>query len=128
MTTDGKSWWLDYISEGLEFGHTILNKEQYNNICEKGRILIVDSITEFDEVEEPMTVLFSVGDTTVQVAQVGGIMKLINNLPHFQEHRWYDQVQDSNDWQQNGTFDISVCGLISVAQYALRWCNVTDRS
>lgn len=130
LTTNGTHFYLDYMSAALDFGHAILTHNQYNDVCEEGRILLANSIIKFDSRpnHDTLTVSFTVADSTVQVAKLRGITNLVENLPPFQLNgtaEWHNEVIQHS--KLNVTHDVLVCAIQSVSDYALLYTNVTDR-
>ncbi|EXJ86729.1 hypothetical protein A1O3_03683 [Capronia epimyces CBS 606.96] len=76
---------LAFASESLDFGNAIIELGPDDDRCGKGRILIPNSVAQWDtnDGQDVMSVTFSVNDETVQVARVQGLLTFVRNLPQF---------------------------------------------
>jgi beta-1,2-mannosyltransferase len=85
MINIGTQYHLAFASESLDFGNAILELGPEDDRCDKGRILIPNSIAQWDtsKGQDVMSVTFSVNDETVQVARVQGLLKFVWDLPQF---------------------------------------------
>lgn len=85
MVMIGDQFHMAFASESLDFGNSILELGPDDDRCGKGRILIPNSIAQWDTSagQDVMSVTFSVNDETVQVARVEGILKFVHHLPQF---------------------------------------------
>jgi len=122
LTTNGTQFWVDYSSQPLDFGHSLLTHAQIEDACDSGRILLANSITRVDDVDgqDETTVFFTVADSTVQVARIRGIRQLVQELPQFNSLSW----QESDiQWNLNVTRDVMECSIQSATDYA--WANTT---
>jgi len=83
LTTNGTHSYIDYSSQALHFGHSVLTPAQISDPCGKGRILLPSSIARFDDDPErdTMTMTFTVADSTVQVVNIRGVRRLVEGLP-----------------------------------------------
>lgn len=90
MVSNGTDFYFPYVSGPLEFGvDNLLSEADYYKPCDTGRILIVNSIADWDfnarttytEKTDVMTLAVTVMDATVQAMRVSGILKLIYALP-----------------------------------------------
>jgi hypothetical protein len=72
LTTDREIHYLDYTSEALHFGSSILEEQARKSICDGGRILTPLSISKIDGEDDILTGSFSVADSTVQFASIKG--------------------------------------------------------
>ncbi|KIW24000.1 uncharacterized protein PV07_09741 [Cladophialophora immunda] len=81
----GTQFHLAFASESLDFGTSILDLGPEDDRCDKGRILIPNSVAQWDTSHghDVMSVTFSVNDETVQVARVQGLLGFVRNLPQF---------------------------------------------
>lgn len=86
MIRQGTHFHLAYTSESLEFGNSLVDLGLADDRCGKGRILIPNSIAQWDVEggQDVMTVTFSVDDKTVQVARIHGMLGLVQRLPPVQ--------------------------------------------
>jgi len=93
MVTNGTSFYLTYVSNPLDFGvGTLLEEPAFTDPCKSGRIIILNSIADWDfnartaytKVTDVMTVTATVNDATVQALRISGILKLIKGLPSIQ--------------------------------------------
>ncbi|KAH0839234.1 hypothetical protein AYO21_05649 [Fonsecaea monophora] len=85
MINIGTQFHLAFASESLDFGTSLLDLGPEDDRCDKGRILIPNSVAEWDTSDghDVMSVTFSVNDETVQVARVQGLLAFVRNLPQF---------------------------------------------
>ena len=127
LTTNGTTFYLDYASEALNFGTALLTPEQAGDVCDKGRILIANSIArihddKYGKNKDSMVVSFSVDDSTVQVAKVIGVQQLLGSIPQFQ-YRSVEGLElwKESDmvWNQNVTSDVLLCSIQSATDYAV---------
>jgi len=118
LTTNGTHFYLDYSSEALTFGHAILTETQFDDACDKGRILLGNSIARFDDAldRDIMTMSFTVADETVQIAKLQGVRRLIEDLPQFKQATWR---KSDVQWNLNVTHDVLICSIQSASDYAL---------
>ncbi|KAK5048560.1 hypothetical protein LTR84_005651 [Exophiala bonariae] len=86
MVMIGDQFHLAFASESLDFGNAIIELAPEDDRCDKGRILIPNSIAQWDTSngQDVMSVTFSVNDETVQVARVEGILEFVHRMPQFQ--------------------------------------------
>ncbi|KAK5088430.1 Beta-mannosyltransferase 1 [Lithohypha guttulata] len=131
MTTNGTHFYLDYMSSGLDFGHSVLTEAQYNDVCDKGRILLTNSIAKLDPrpQHDTLTLSMTVADSTVQVANLRGVGNLVSNLPQFNLNKtaaWHNEAVQA--FRLNVTHDVLVCAVQTISDYAIRFTNVTDRT
>lgn len=121
LTTNGTHFWIDYLSESLNFGHSVLTEDQLDDACDTGRIMLANSITKFDEKNnlggrtDTMTVSFSVADSTVQIATVKGIRALVQALPQFDLATWKDR---DAQWSLNVTHDVLLCSIQTATDFS----------
>jgi hypothetical protein len=78
------SFHIAFASKALDFGSAILELDKDDDPCDKGRILIPNSISQWDTVQDVMTMTFSVDDQTVQIARIRGLVSFVRGLPQFQ--------------------------------------------
>ena len=93
LVKTGSHFHITYASDALDLGNAVLSEEASADPCDKGRILIPNSISSWDtrfESGDVMTVTFSVSDTTVQVARMKGLLAFTQGLPRLQELLTYD--------------------------------------
>ncbi|EXJ67593.1 uncharacterized protein A1O5_08938 [Cladophialophora psammophila CBS 110553] len=85
MINIGTQFHLAFASESLDFGNAILDLGPEDDRCDKGRILIPNSVAQWDTSNghDVMSVTFSVNDETVQVARIEGLLSFVRNLPQF---------------------------------------------
>ncbi|OAP56518.1 hypothetical protein AYL99_09697 [Fonsecaea erecta] len=85
MINIGTQFHLAFASESLDFGTSLLDLGPEDDRCDKGRILIPNSVAQWDTSNghDVMSVTFSVNDETVQVARVQGLLSFVRNLPQF---------------------------------------------
>ncbi|KAJ9610871.1 Beta-mannosyltransferase 1 [Cladophialophora chaetospira] len=85
MVNIGNQFQLAFASESLDFGNAILELGPDEDRCDKGRILIPNTVARWDTSgsQDVMTVTFSVNDETTQVARFQGLLALVRNLPQF---------------------------------------------
>ncbi|KIW93727.1 uncharacterized protein Z519_05041 [Cladophialophora bantiana CBS 173.52] len=85
MINIGTQFHLAFASESLDFGNAILDLGPEDDRCDKGRILIPNSVAQWDTSNghDVMSVTFSVNDETVQVARIEGLLAFVRNLPQF---------------------------------------------
>lgn len=86
MVMIGDQFHLAFASESLDFGNAIIELSPEDDRCDKGRILIPNSVAQWDTSngQDIMSVTFSVNDETVQVARVEGILEFVHKMPQFQ--------------------------------------------
>ena len=87
LVTIAGQWFTAFASSSLDFGDAVLTSEQHERPCDEGRIMLPNSIASWDHSGEfdVMTITFSVGDKTVQVARAAGIAAVIASALQFQE-------------------------------------------
>lgn len=85
MINIGSQFHLSFASESLDFGNSIIELGPEDDRCDKGRILIPNSVAHWDTSngEDVMSITFSVNDETVQVARVQGLLQFVWDLPQF---------------------------------------------
>lgn len=95
----GTHFHLAFTSESLDFGDALIDLKPQDNRCDKGRILIPNSITQWDvhDDQDMMTVSFSVDDKSVQVSRIHGILRLIRHLPPIENLRKKSAMIREND-------------------------------
>ena len=90
MVTNGTSFYLTYVSSPMDFGlGTLLDYSAFMDPCKEGRIIIVNSIAQWDlhaqtaytHDVDVMTLTLTVNDATVQAMRISGVLKLIRALP-----------------------------------------------
>lgn len=120
----GEQWFYAFASSSIDFGDSILTQDQLADPCNSGRVLIANSIAYWDHRDEGdvMTITFSVGDRTVQVARVTGIEKFIWNLPHFQQLVTGGLSQSGENFllnmQYSATgYDVEACAVEAATNY-----------
>ena len=123
LSTNGTHFYIDYSSEALDFGHSILDPAQLEDVCNDGRILLANSITKISSLDDTMSVSFTVADSTVQVAEVHGVRKLMEHLPQFHSA---EQDLDAIQWKLNVTHDVLACSLESASDYAIANTNTSE--
>lgn len=93
MVTNGTHFFLTYVSDPMDFGvETLLSSSRFHDPCDSGRIVIVNSISDWDTdaktaqsgKTDVMTVTLTVNDATVQAMRFSGILGLIRGLPSIQ--------------------------------------------
>ena len=77
------SFHMAFASKALDFGSAILELDEDDDPCDKGRILIPNSISQWDTAQDVMTMTFSVDDKTVQIARIRGLLSFVRGLPQF---------------------------------------------
>lgn len=124
LTTDGTSYYLDYVSEALTgLDHLFLTESELDDPCGKGRILLANSIARIYDDEDMIDVTWGVNDASVQVARLRGIQALVKGLPQW---RIAGKRYGSSSWPQveiqsvlNVTQDLLGCSERSCTEYAL---------
>lgn len=71
---------IAYMSEALDFGHTVLTSLQSYDVCAFGRILIANSIARLELQSDKMILSYTVDDSTIQIGIVEGIASLLKRL------------------------------------------------
>ena len=93
MVTNGTDFYLTYVSAPMDFGvGTLFDESAFVDPCKTGRILILNSIADWDfnartaytDNTDVMTLTVTVNDATVQAMRISGVLKLIKSLPSIQ--------------------------------------------
>ncbi|KIX99644.1 uncharacterized protein Z520_04279 [Fonsecaea multimorphosa CBS 102226] len=126
MVNIGTQFHLAFASESLDFGTSILDLGPEDDRCDKGRILIPNSVAQWDTSNghDVMSVTFSVNDETVQVARVQGLLAFVRNLPQFKKLLKKDGLLKDADSDLMSTLsswvgdDVRGCLVESALNYA----------
>lgn len=126
LTTDGTSFYLDYVSEPLTaLDRLFLPTLALNDPCRTGRILLANSIARIHKDKDIMDVTWSFNDETVQVGRIRGIKALVAGLPQWQtrQNRFGGSSWPTLDLQSamNVTRDVLVCSERSATEYAMQF-------
>ena len=97
------SFHIAFASKALDFGSAIFELDEYDDPCDKGRILIPNSISQWDTVQDVMTMTFSADDRTVQIARIHGLLSFVRGLPQF-----------NGLWKKNGPINGELLDLMNV--------------
>lgn len=125
LTTDGETYWLDYVSQEASFGTKILPPDLADDPCDKGRIMMANSIARMHNYkpgkpkQDLMEVTFSVADSTIQIATLKGLVDVVANLPQFDPVSGVSWQSSDVEWNANVTSDVLKCSVASAAQYAI---------
>ena len=116
---------LAYASEALDFGDVFIDMTPEDDVCDKGRILIANSISSWDTEQDVMTITGSVDDTTVQVARLHGLLAFVRRLPQWRgmfrrggplDNGNGDEVTQLASWVGD---DVRACAVESALNYTL---------
>ena len=123
---------LAYASEALEFGDAFVELTPDVDPCERGRILIANSISSWDTEQDVMTITGSVDDVTVQVARLYGLLSFVRGLPQWRgmlqkdgplNHGNRDEVNQLASWVGD---DVRACAVESALNYTLAMGKMHD--
>lgn len=123
LSAHQKSFHIDYVSDSIDFGSAAMSEEAFIDPCHEGQILIANSIAQWDRShgEDIMTVSFSVGDSTVQVLRVRGLLAFIERLYLAHESpidlTGQSQVGEFNRWSDAANHVLG-CSIEAAANYS----------
>ncbi|KIW20595.1 hypothetical protein PV08_01170 [Exophiala spinifera] len=125
MTAYDRQFHINYMSEPIDFGAAALTPEAVTDPCGEGRILIANSVARWDRSSghDLMTISFSVADVTVQVLQLEGVSRFIEQLSSLQPALQHDMSQDGSViWNLRWSAvsqDVSSCSIEAARNYSI---------
>ncbi|EXJ83698.1 hypothetical protein A1O1_07322 [Capronia coronata CBS 617.96] len=125
LTAYGDDFYLNFLSDSVDFGDAALPPEGLSDPCGEGHILITNSIAKWDQSsrKDEMTISFSVADSTVQILRLHGVYKLLQNLPYLGATLQRDLSQDGEviwdlRWSAVGK-DVIACAVEAAQNYSI---------
>ncbi|KAJ9620370.1 Beta-mannosyltransferase 1 [Knufia peltigerae] len=125
MTAHGQQFHINYMSEPIDFGAAALTPDAVTDPCGEGRILIANSVARWDRSSghDLMTLSFSVADVTVQILQLEGVSRFIEQLPFLRSALQHDMSQDGSViWNLRWSAvsqDVSACSIEAARNYSI---------
>lgn len=123
LSAHNKNFHFDYMSDSIDFGSAALPEEAFLDPCGEGQILIANSVAKWDRSHgrDILTLSFSVGDSTVQVLQLHGLLDFIERL--YPEHgsegamSYRSQLSLLNKWSDTANHVLG-CSMEAAANYS----------
>ncbi|EHY56961.1 Beta-mannosyltransferase 1 [Exophiala dermatitidis] len=125
LTAYGDDFYLNFLSDSVDFGDAAIPPEGLADPCGEGHILIANSIAKWERSrrKDEMTISFSVADSTVQVLKLHGVHKFLAQLPHLSATLQRDFSQDGETiwdlrWSAVGK-DVIACSVEAAQNYSI---------
>lgn len=107
---DENEFRIDFASEPLSFGDAATNYSGIVDPCANGRIMILNSIAQWDQdlAHDTMTVSLSIDDYTTQVMRMQGLRTLVASL---------SKIASRSPHSAEANQDVLECSLVAAIDY-----------
>ncbi|EXJ87576.1 hypothetical protein A1O3_04536 [Capronia epimyces CBS 606.96] len=125
LTAYGDDFYLNFLSDSIDFGDAAIPPAGLSDPCGEGHILITNSIAKWDHSsrKDEMTISFSVADSTVQILRLHGVYKLLKHLPYLGATLQRDTSQDGEViWDLRWSAvakDVIACSVEAAQNYSI---------
>ena len=118
---DQSNFYLNFMSEPLDFAAAVLPQEALDGACEEGRILIANSIANWDLTSDIMALLVSVADSTVQVLQLANLSMFV------EQFSFSSNISNDSGTERDGRYDtvwkrVLDCAMEAAADHFEKSC------